>query len=145
MGGGAAAAAPRMSPDDLDTLARLRTLLEVTRVVQTEEQVSHLLADLARTVSESLGFQTVVVNSYRPAYDDFEVTVVHGSDEARHALLGSTGTWDEWESLLDERFCRHGVYLIRAGEFDWDEDLAAFTPDIEVSSDPNAWHPDDAL
>ena len=134
-----------MASDDLDTLARLRTLLEVTRVVQTEEQVSQLLADMARTVSESLGFRTVVVNSYRPAFDDFEVTVVHGSEVARHALLGTTGIWAEWESLLDDRFCRHGVYVIPAGEFDWHGRPSAFTPDLEVSADPNAWHPDDAL
>jgi len=113
--------------------------------VQTEEQVSQLLADMARTISESLGFRTVVVNSYRPAYDDFEVTVVHGSEDALNALLGTTGSWDEWESLLDERFRRHGVYMLPAGEFSWADDRSAFTPDLEISTDPNAWHPDDAL
>ena len=31
------------------------------------------------------------------------------------------------------------------GEFDWSGHLDAYTPDIPVSDDPNAWHPDDAL
>src|SRR5581483_6251800 len=31
-------------------------------------------------------------------------------------------------------------------EFDWDSlDGSTYTPDLKVSDDPNAWHPEDAL
>ena len=35
------------------------------------------------TVAESLGYETVAINLYRPEWDDFECTTVHGSAEAR--------------------------------------------------------------
>jgi diguanylate cyclase (GGDEF)-like protein len=47
---------------------------------------------------------------------------------------------------MDERFRKRGAYFIPHNEFDWNSiDGASFVPDIEVSSDPGAWHPEDAL
>ena len=56
-----------MPSEEATALVRLRGLLEVTRLVRTEDDVSRLLAAVARTISESLGFRTVVINLYRPA------------------------------------------------------------------------------
>ena len=42
----------------------------------------------AVAVSETLGFKTVVVDLYRSETDDYLVSTVHGSDEAREVLLG---------------------------------------------------------
>jgi diguanylate cyclase (GGDEF)-like protein len=135
-----------MASDDLDTLARLRGLLDVSRVVRDDDSLPHVLSAIARTISESLGYQAVVVNLYRPAWDDFEVTTVHDRDpRSVEQLLGSRGGWADWEPLLDERFKRRGAYFVRAGEHDWSGDLLVVTPDIPVSDDPNAWHPEDAL
>src|SRR5206468_7392368 len=58
---------------------------------------------------------------------------------------GSRGSWSDWAPLLDERFKRRGAYFVRAGEHDWSGDMLVVTPDIPVSDDPNAWHPEDAL
>jgi len=124
--------------------SRLRGLLEVTRLVRTEEDVPELLAAITRTVSDSLGYRTVAINLYRREWDDFVVSAVHGSDEAREALLGRTQTHADWEPFLEARFLRRGAYLIPAGEIDWD-DHHGFTPDLPVSDDPDAWHPEDAL
>ncbi len=124
--------------------SRLRGLLEVTRLVRTGEELPELLAAIARTVSDSLAFRTVVINLYRQEWDDFIVTTVYGSDEAREALLGQVRQVSDWEPLLDQRFLQRGAYLVPYGEFNW-ESLAAYTPDLPVSDDPNAWHPDDAL
>jgi PAS domain S-box-containing protein len=124
--------------------SRLRGLLEVTRLVRTEEELPDLLASVARTVSDSLAFRTVVINLYRREWNDYVVSTVYGSDEAREALLGQVRQVSDWEPLLDERFLRRGAYFVQSGEFDW-SDHDAFTPDIPVSDDPNAWHPDDAL
>ena len=126
--------------------SRLRGLLEVTRLVRTGEELPELLGAIARTISDSLAFRTVVINLYRREWDDFIVTTVHGSDDARAALLGQVQPPSEWEPLLDARFLQRGAYFITAGEIDWDAvGGTTYTPDLVVSDDPTAWHPDDAL
>jgi PAS domain S-box-containing protein len=127
--------------------SRLKGLLEVTRLVRTGEEVPELLAAIARTVSDSLAYRTVVVNLYRREWDDFVVTTVYGRDDARETLLGQVRQVSDWEPLLDSRFLQRGAYLVRAGEFDWEAyDGSVFTPDISITDDdPSAWHPDDAL
>ncbi|MGH3050901.1 MAG: hypothetical protein ACRDLK_12160, partial [Gaiellaceae bacterium] len=126
--------------------SRLRGLLEVTRLVRTGEDLPELLSQVARTVSDSLAFRTVVVNLYRREWDDFLVTTVYGSDEAREALLGRVRQVADWDALLDSRFLQRGAYLLPYGEFDWTAHIdETFTPDLPVSDDPSAWHPDDAL
>src|SRR5207302_9508122 len=40
---------------------------------------------------------------------------------------------------------QRGVYHVPEGEFNWENHLATYTPDLPVSDDPNAWHPDDAF
>src|SRR5919202_5183685 len=107
--------------DDVTPLARLRGLLEVTRLVRSEDELPDLLVEIARTVSESLGFGIVVINLYRRAWDDFIVSTVYGSEEASDLLLGDTADWDTWRPLLDERFRRRGAYLIPHEEFDWSQ------------------------
>jgi PAS domain S-box-containing protein len=125
--------------------SRLRGLLEVTRLVRTSDDLPELLAAIARTVSDSLAFRTVVINLYRREWDDYIVTTVFGSDEAREALLGNVRQMSDWEPLLDQRFLQRGAYLVPEGEFDWETHSGSFTPDIPVTDDPDAWQPDDAL
>jgi PAS domain S-box-containing protein len=126
--------------------SRLRGLLEVTRLVRTGEELPELLAAIARTIADSLAFRTVVINLYRREWDDFIVTTVHGSDDAKAALLGQVQPPSEWEPLLDARFLQRGAYFITAGEIDWDSlGGTTYTPNLAVSDDPTAWHPDDAL
>src|SRR5215471_17294236 len=135
-----------MASDDLDTLARLRGLLDVSRVVRDEESLPDVLSAIARTIGESLGYKVVVVNLYRSAWDDFEVTTVIDYDQDAVAqLMGSRAGWGSWAPLLDDRFRRRGAYYVPAGEFDWSDDMLVITPDIPVSDDPDAWHPEDAL
>lgn len=126
--------------------SRLRGLLEVTRLVRTGEDLPELLGAIARTVSDSLGYRTVVVNLYRPEWDDFIVRTVYGSEEAREMLLGQVSPIEDWDPLLDQRFLQRGAYVVPAGEFDWEQlGGSTYTPDAPVPEDPNLWHPDDAL
>ncbi|TMJ95415.1 MAG: diguanylate cyclase [Actinobacteria bacterium] len=132
--------------EEARTLGRLRGLLDVTRVVRSESDVETLLGEVARVIAESLGFRAVVINIYRPAWDDFYVTTVYGSPEAKELLLGDSEGWDVWKPLLDERFEQRGAYVIPHGEFDWDADgVKSFVPDIDPVDEPDAWHPEDAL
>jgi len=130
----------------LPPISPLRGLLEVTQRVRAGGELHELLAAIARTISESLGYDSVVINLYRPAWDDFCVTTVHGSDAARERLLGQVRGVEEWECLLDERFCRRGAYVVPAGEFDWTTvDDSSYIPAVEPGIGEDAWHPEDAL
>ena len=129
-----------------DTVARLTGLLEVTRLVRSEQDLDALLPAIAAAVSEAMGYRTVVISLYRPAWNDFRVETVHGSPEGREALLGRERTWSDWEPLFDLRFESHGCFLLPWDQFDWSADTSVyFVPDIEMADGPDAWHPEDAL
>jgi diguanylate cyclase (GGDEF)-like protein len=124
----------------------VHALLEVTRVVRDQRDLGSALATIVTTVAEALEFKTVVLNLYRPEFDDFCVTDVYGSVEARNALLGSTYERSSWKQLLTERYRRGGAYLIPHGSFDWTTDAGArYVPDVDPPDDPEAWHPEDEL
>jgi diguanylate cyclase (GGDEF)-like protein len=90
----------------------LRSLVEVTRLVRSVERLLELLEAIARTIAETLGYRTVVINVYRPAWNDFVVESVHGDERAREALLGNRRRIEEWEERLCERHFRRGAYEI---------------------------------
>jgi diguanylate cyclase (GGDEF)-like protein len=126
-------------------ISPLRGLLEVTKLVRSVAELPQLLDAIARTISDALGFRTVVINLYRPAWDDFVVTTVHGNDAARELLLGTRRRLGEWDDLINERFQRRGAYVVLAGTYDWSDDSESFVPELEASDDDGAWHPEDAL
>jgi diguanylate cyclase (GGDEF)-like protein/putative nucleotidyltransferase with HDIG domain len=105
-----------------------------------------VLQQIARTTAATVGFRTTVINLHRPAWDDFQTVVVHGSDEARRILLGQSSTRADWEPLLDARFERRGAYFIEQGLFDWSQDgLLSYVPVLDGGEGPDVWHPEDAL
>jgi diguanylate cyclase (GGDEF)-like protein len=125
----------------------LQGLLEVTHAVRSGADVGSVLETIARAVSEALGFQTVVLNVYRPEWDDFYVETVHGSDAVREALMGSVYGWESWNRLLNPRFLQEGAYFIPNDAFDWSRDEGdRFVPPGEPLVDgPLGWHPNDEL
>ena len=140
------------SPGEPGPLARLRGLLEAARAVRSGSDLQPLLDAIARVISVSLGFGTVVINLHRPAWDDFEVAIVHGSDEGRRVLLGTSRSWESWQALLDPRFERGGAYFIPEGEFEWDTGgTVSYVPPTAgrlLPAEDHAgenWHPEDAL
>ena len=70
---------------------------------------------------------------------------MHGGDEARDFLLGTTSDWSHWEHLLDPRFERHGAYLIPHGAVEWPDHGPWWVPDLPAEAGPDAWHAEDAL
>jgi len=126
-------------------ISPLRGLLEVTKLVRSGEDLPQLLDAIARTICDALGFRTVVINLYRPAWDDFVVTTVHGNEAAREMLLGTRRTLAEWDDLINDRFHHRGAYVVLAGTYDWSDDSESFVPELEPSDDDRAWHPEDAL
>jgi diguanylate cyclase (GGDEF)-like protein/putative nucleotidyltransferase with HDIG domain len=124
--------------------SRLRALVEIARLRSTGDD-AELLDRMAEATARALRYRTVVVNLYRPAWDDFEVACVHGSDEARAALLGTSTPRRRWRRFLHPRHLSHGVFHLPRGAIDWDEDGEAYVPQAPAGADPGAWHPEDAL
>ena len=134
------------SHERVDTVARLTGLLEVTRLVRSVRELEALLPAVAAAISDGMGFNTVVISLYRPAWNDFRVETVHGSDEGREALLGRERTWAEWEPLFDPKFERHGCFFLPWDEYDWSWDTTvSYIPEMQMADGPDAWHPEDAL
>jgi diguanylate cyclase (GGDEF)-like protein len=137
--------APRPAPD-LSPVARIQGLVDVIRLVRIRDEPDRLLDEIAVTVGSALGLGTVVINLYRPEWDDFVVCSVHGNDEAREALLGSTYPREWFDPIMDSRFLRRGTYVIEQGTFDWGAHLGdRYVPSAPDRAIPGAWQPEDEL
>jgi diguanylate cyclase (GGDEF)-like protein len=130
----------------LPTIARLGAMFERTARVRDENDLQEVLEDVCRTIAELLGYRAVVVNVYRPAFDDMLTSAAVGSEDSVKELVGKSSPRQTWVPLLDERFARRGAYFVPGGEFDWDGlGVHSYVPRLEPSSDPNAWTAEDAL
>jgi diguanylate cyclase (GGDEF)-like protein/putative nucleotidyltransferase with HDIG domain len=128
------------------TLSSLRALLDVAAVVRSRADLQRLFEEIATTVAQALGFAAVVVNVYRPAWDDYEVVVVEGDDAAaREALLGQHVDPVQLARLFDERFRLHGTYFVPHDQFDFGSTGMTWVAGTTFSESPDAWHADDAL
>ncbi len=134
-----------MATPSLPPISPLRGLLEVTRLLRAQGELPELLAAIARVIGESLGYGTVAINLYRPEWDDFCVTTVHGNEEAREALVGRVRSGEDWERLLAPHFLRRGAFVIPSGAVDWAEMGASYIPPRARAEEPDAWDPEDAL
>src|SRR5580692_7784170 len=100
---------------------------------------------VADTIVESLGFEVAVVNIV-DSDQDMVVAAVSGPDEVRAHLLNRRQGRDGWSKLVAAsepwgrlRFLDHATSLADPA------DIFSWIPDLPVSDDPNAWHPEDAL
>jgi diguanylate cyclase (GGDEF)-like protein len=96
-------ASPRALTPPPSHIGPLRGLLEVTRLLRADEDLPELLEAIARTIAESLGYRTVAISLYRPAWDDFSITTVHGNANARGVVLAQASSLAEWQPLLADR------------------------------------------
>jgi diguanylate cyclase (GGDEF)-like protein len=136
--------APR--PPDLSPVARIQGLVDVIRLVRVQDDADRLLDEIAITVGRALGLGTVVINMYRPEWDDYIVSSVHGNEEARTTLLGSVYPSSWFTPILAPEHLRRGAYVIEQGTFDWESHLGdRYVPSDPPSEIPNAWQPQDEL
>ena len=71
---------------------------------------------------------------------------VHGNDEARETLLGSTYAREWFDPIMAPEFLRRGAYVIEQGTFDWESHLGdRYVPSRPPSTIPGAWQPQDEL
>jgi diguanylate cyclase (GGDEF)-like protein/PAS domain S-box-containing protein len=113
-------------------------------------ELAETLQSVADTIVELLGFEIAVINL---VCDDDPTTLaaaaVAGPEEVREALIGHRQGRNGWNVLLSAsepwgklRFLDH-----RTAPADPDDLVTwiPWIPDIAISDDPDAWHPDDAL
>lgn len=123
----------------------IESLLELTRSAG-EDSLSVVLATVAQTICAVGGYQTVVVNVYRPAWDDYEVVYVLGCAETHAALDGTRAPSETWNRLFEiERQRLPGVFFLTREAAFWDGMENIHIPDLPGSDDPQAWQSDDGL
>ena len=133
-------------PDTLAMLSRLGVTFERTASVRDEADLEEVLQDVAGAIGEVLGYRAVVVNVYRPAYDDMLAAAAVGSEESVRQLVGKSSPSDTWTPMFVPRFERGGAYFLPDGEFDWESlGIDTYVPELPASEDPDAWLPGDAL
>jgi diguanylate cyclase (GGDEF)-like protein len=138
--------APQTAGSALAAFARLQSQLDAASSIESADELPRALETVAAAVAQTLGFHDVVVNLYRKAWDDFIVSTVHGDESLRAQLLGCTYFWQDWESMLSERFRRRGAYLVYAGELDWDAQSGKrIVADVETIDAPDAWQAEDEI
>ncbi len=121
-------------------------MFERTALVRDQPDLQEVLEDVCHTIAELLGYRAVVVNVYRPAFDDMHTSAAVGSEESVRELVGKASPRETWVPLLNERFARRGAYFVPGGEFDWEGlGVESYVPRIEPSDDPDAWTAEDAL
>jgi len=121
-------------------------MFERTALVRDEADLQEVLEDVCETIAELLGYRAVVVNVYRPAFDDMLTSAAVGSEDSVKELVGKSSPRSTWVPLLDARFERRGAFFVPGGEFDWDGlGVHSYVPRIAPSDDPAAWSAEDAL
>lgn len=129
----------------VSTTNRLRGLLDAARAVTDENGLDALLREIARTISEDLGW-AVVIHLYRPAWDDFVVATGHRVAQSGWEVLdGATYQWSEWTPLLDDHYERRGAYFLPADEPEEARGEAVTWPLINELEVPDAWRGGDKL
>src|SRR5918994_1552075 len=128
-----------MRAGKLPMIARLGTMFERTADVRDQNDLEDVLEDVCRTIADLLGYRAVVVNVYRPAFDDMLTSAAVGSEESVSQLVGKSSPRETWVPLLDERFQRRGAYFVPGGEFDWDGlGVESYVPSIAASEELDA-------
>jgi signal transduction histidine kinase len=134
-----------MDPQDSYFPAELvRRLYDVTRRVQSSEDLPAVLEEIARGVTEGLGFGVAAIS--RLEGDQLVIVAVAGPDELRDHFIGRRipaqrvlqrefSIADHWGIL---RFVPHNRQDEATLESLW-------VPDIEVGQEPDDWHPLDTL
>ena len=133
-----------MARSDTFPAEGVRRLYEVTRRVSSSTDLAEVLEEIARGVVEGLGYGVAAIS--RLEGDTLVMAGVAGNDEVREEIVGRRtpaenilgrefSIADHWGIL---RFVPHDRLPPEQIESLW-------VPDLEVSDDPDAWHPLDAL
>jgi diguanylate cyclase (GGDEF)-like protein/PAS domain S-box-containing protein len=133
-----------MSEQDVDARwPTIRRLYDLTASLNRQQGLAETLQAVVDGVVAGCGFGVAVVNILK---DDgvFETVAVAGPDEVRDMLLGRRNP----PSMFAEEFAVAEEWgALRFVPYDRidPENVVGWVPDTEVSDDPDAWHPLNAL
>lgn len=132
-----------MDDDTQIPLSTLRRLYDVSVRIGAGHSLLDTMHAVVDGVVSGLGFGVAVANL---RHDDgtFEAVAVAGSDAARDALVGLRMPPSHFQVEFD-RADRWGRLLFVPHDRVPDTDDLGWVPDIEIPTDPGAWHPLDAL
>jgi diguanylate cyclase (GGDEF)-like protein len=132
-------------PEPPDAVSPLEALLELPRSAG-EDSLDDFLETVADTVCRTAGFTTVVLNLYRPAWDDYEAALVIGQPESVEALLGVTEPRASFARILAEAEQRApGVFFLSEESGFWNDLGVVFTPELTPRAHPDAWLAGDGI
>src|SRR5579875_3565090 len=130
-------------PDPIDAISPLEALLELPRSAG-EDTLEDFLITVAETVCRSAGFASVVINLYRPAWDDYEAVLVIG--DGAEELLGATIESHRFRRIFAEADQPlPGVFFLTEESGFWEDLPDVWVPELEPREDPQAWRPGDGL
>ncbi|MGI8712261.1 MAG: diguanylate cyclase [Solirubrobacteraceae bacterium] len=129
-----------------DQTTPLEVLLELAQSAASDP-VPEVLRIVAETVRGIAGFGSVVLNVYRPAWDDYQVELVLGSDVTQAELERATTRRGPLEELLaDQQPSLPNTYFITAESGFWDAlEGTHRTPGFNELRDEDAWRAGDGL
>ncbi len=123
----------------------LRSMLALSRAAASGDGVIPVLESLAQTIRSELSFQVVALNLLDDDRARMCVVLVHGDEEARQTLLGTSSSWAEWSALMRPENMREGALWLAAGTYEWMDEGACWTPPAAAALGPDGWHPEDML
>ncbi len=130
-------------PDPTDAISPLEALLELPRSAG-EDTLEDFLVTVGDTVCRSAGFASVVINLYRPAWDDYEARLVIG--DGAEELLGATTESASFRRIFAEADQPlPGVFFLTEESGFWDDLPVVYTPEAEPRDEPDAWRAGDGL
>ncbi|WP_344107259.1 diguanylate cyclase domain-containing protein [Kribbella alba] len=124
-------------------MTAVRRLYEVSARMGAGRSLAETLQAVVDGVVDGLGFGIAVLN-LRQADGKFEVIAVAGSPEAKEALLGTVSAADIFDAEFEIADKWGGLRFVPHERLPEGE-IIGWVPDVPVSTDPNAWHPLDAL
>jgi diguanylate cyclase (GGDEF)-like protein len=120
-------------------------LLELSSSAR-EDSLPRFLETVAEIVCRTAGFRAVVLNLFRPAWDDYEVALVIGEEESVKALLGTSTPREGFRRMFAEAEQRlPGVFFLSEESPFWNDLDDVFTPDLAETQDPDGWLSGDGL
>lgn len=132
-----------MDDDTHIPLSTLRRLYDVSVQIGAGRSLRDTMRAVVDGMVTGLGFGVAVANL---RHDDgtFEAIAVAGSDAARDALVGRRTPPSHFQIEFD-RADKWGKLLFVPHDRVTENDDLGWVPDIEIPTDPEAWHPLDAL
>ncbi len=127
---------------------QLTQILEAGNLLRMNLNLDAVLHEIVIGAHQALGYGMVVLNLLNETTQQMTVHSYAGLDTAgQQTLAGGVYEWEQERRLLRAEFRRGRAYFIPHGELDWERELPGpmYVPDLPISEQPDAWHPDDVL